>query len=177
MPWAWLPPVCAAADRWTCARDWRHRYGHSVAQGVLTLAHACVSVLCGADTEHRRAIGGVAGVFEVIVGAMRRHGSVAEVQLLACTALGNQATGGPGSTAGVERSHSVPWCMVVGDGADAENRRAIGGVAGVFEVIVRAMRRHAGVAKVQQAACFALGQLAATGMLVCWPCVGRLCGS
>ena len=45
------------------------------------------------------------------------------------------------------------------------NRSATGRVAGVFEAIVGAMRRHEGVAEVQEEGCMALGNLAADGAL------------
>ena len=40
---------------------------------------------------NRSAIGSVVGVFDVIVGGMRRHESVAKVQEYGCSALGNLA--------------------------------------------------------------------------------------
>ena len=54
----------------------------------------------------------------------------------------------------------VVRCLCGGVGVPGGNKRAIGSVRGVFDIVVLAMRRHGLVAEVQWYGCRAMGQLA-----------------
>ena len=66
----------------------------------------------GSDAANTPAIGSVVGVFEAIVGAMRRHEGVVQVQGEGCRALANLAAHGALRKARVMSAWQHPrhWC-------------------------------------------------------------------